>query len=151
MDLFVEGCQGMGLALAVGSIGGTLVGARPSEGPLTPAVAFAVAVAGAALFGWSLTQADHPAWPGWPVGAAFALFAFFVVAGFVAGARTRSSDDSATAIALALPVLLAGIVLAGLSLALGPVALFALLALVYLAIARRRRAGRKYEGLRVLR
>jgi hypothetical protein len=151
MDLFVEGCQGMGLALAVGSIGGTLAGARSSEGPLTPAVAVAVAVAGAALFGWSLTQADHPAWPGWPVGAAFALFAFFVIAGFVAGARRRSSDDSATATALALPVLLAGMVLAGLALVLGPIALLALLALAYLAIARRRRAGRKYEGLRVLR
>ena len=151
MDLFVEACQGMGLALAVGSIGGTLVGARSSEGPLTPVVALAGAVAGAALFGWSLTQADHPAWPGWPVGAAFALFAFFVVAGFVTGARRRSSDDSATATALALPVLLAGIVLAGLSLALGPIAIVALLALVYLAAARRRRADRKYEGLRVLR
>jgi 4-amino-4-deoxy-L-arabinose transferase-like glycosyltransferase len=85
------------------------------------------------------------------VGAAFALFAFFVVAGFVTGARRRSSDDSATATALALPVLLAGIVLAGLSLALGPIAIVALLALVYLAAARRRRADRKYEGLRVLR
>ena len=45
----------------------------------------------------------------------------------------------------------AGIVLAGLSLAFGPIALLALAALIYLALARRRRAGRKYEGLRVLR
>jgi hypothetical protein len=151
MDVFVEGCQGLGLALAVGTIGGTIVGVRTGEGPLTPIAAVASALAGAALFGWSLTQADHPAWPGWPVGAALAVFAFIVVGGFVAGARRRSSDDQATSTALALPVLLAGIVLAGLSLAFGPVALIALAALVYLALARRRRAGRKYEGLRVLR
>jgi asparagine N-glycosylation enzyme membrane subunit Stt3 len=151
MDLFVEGCQGLGLALAIGSIGGTLAGARSGEGPLTPTLAIASAIAGAALFGWSLTQADHPAWPGWPVGAAVALFAFAVVAAFVAGARRRSSDDSATSTALALPVLFAAIVVAGLSLAYGPIALLALAALLYLALARRRRAGRKYEGLRVLR
>jgi hypothetical protein len=151
MDLFVEGCQGLGLALAVGALGGTLAGVRPGEGPLTPIVAIASAIAGAALFGWSLAQADHPAWPGWPIGAAIALFAFVVVGGFVAGARRRSSDDQATPTALALPVLLAGLALAGLSLAFGPVALIALAALIYLALARRRRAGRKYEGLRVLR
>ena len=151
MDVFVEGCQGLGLALAVGAIGGTVVGARSGEDALTPSLAVLSAVAGGLLFGWSLMQADHPAWPGWIVGAAFALFAFVVIGGFVAGARRRSSDDSATSTALALPVLLAGIALAGLSLAFGPIALVALAALVYLAIARRRRAGRKYEGLRVLR
>jgi hypothetical protein len=151
MDLFVEGCQGMGLALAVGAIGGTVVGARADEGALTPALAVLSAVAAAILFGWSLTQADHPAWPGWPVGAVIALFAFVVLGGFVAGARRRSSDERATSTALALPVLLAGIAVAGVSLAFGPIALLALAALVYLALARRRRAGRKYEGLRVLR
>jgi hypothetical protein len=152
MDLFVEGCQGMGLALAVGAIAGTIVGARPGEGGgVTPALAVLAAAGGALLFGWSLTQADHPAWPGWIAGAVFALFAFAVVGGFVAGARRRSSDDAATSTALALPVLLAGIVLAGLSLAFGPIALIALAALAYIAFARRRRAGRKYEGLRVLR
>jgi len=152
MDLFVEGCQGMGLALAVGAIGGTVIGARRGEGNLTPAVAVLSAIGGALLFGWSLMEADHPAWPGWVAGAASALFAFVVVGGFVAGARRRSTDDGATSTtALALPVLLAGIVLAGLSLAFGPIALLALAALIYLALARRRRAGRKYEGLRVLR
>jgi len=49
MDLFVEGCQGMGLALAVGAIGGTVVGARADEGALTPALADLSAVAGAIL------------------------------------------------------------------------------------------------------
>jgi hypothetical protein len=43
------------------------------------------------------------------------------------------------------------LVLAGLSLLVPPVSLLAVLALVWLAAARRRRAARKYEGLRVLR
>jgi hypothetical protein len=85
------------------------------------------------------------------VGALFALFAFFVVAGFVAGARRRSSGDGGDSAALAPPVLLGCFVLAGGALVFGPIALIALVGLVYLALARRRRAGRKYEGLRVLR
>ena len=149
MDLFVEGCQGLGLALAVGAAAGALAGSRPGDGALMPVAAVLAAIAGAVLFGWSLTQADHPAWPGWPVGAAFALFAFVVVAGFVAGARRRSGEAPSSA--LAMPVLLVVIALAGISLVLGPVSLLALVALLYLAAARRRRAGRKYEGLRVLR
>ena len=151
MDLFVEGCQGLGLALAVGMVGGTVAGVRSGEGAMTPALAVLSAAAGAVLSGWSLSEADHPAWPGWILGAAVALFAFAVIAGFVAGARRRSTGDSATSTAIALPVLLAGIAVAGLSLAYGPIALLALAGLVYLALARRRRAGRKYEGLRVLR
>lgn len=151
MDFFVEGCQGLGLALAIGAIGGALVGASSGAQGLNIALAIGAAVAGAWAFGWSLTQAgDHPAWPGWPVGAAFALFAFFVVGGVVAGARTRAGEDS-SASALAIPALLAAIALAGLSLAFGPIALVALAALVFLALSRRRRGQRKYEGLRVLR
>src|ERR671923_109158 len=98
MDLFVEGCQGLGLALAAGA-----------------------AVAGALLFGWSLTQADHPAWPGWPVGVLAALFSLAVVGGVVAGARDRSGGEASPS-ALAVPALLAAIALAGLSLAVGPIA-----------------------------
>jgi len=151
MDVFVEACQGLGLALAVGAIGGSLVGATQGAGALNVALAIGAAVAGAVVFGWSLTQAgDHPAWPGWPAGAAFALFSFAVVRGVTAGARARSGDEGSPS-ALAVPALLAAVVLAGLSLAFGPVALVALAGLVYLAIARRRRADRKYEGLRVLR
>jgi hypothetical protein len=150
MDLFVEGCQGLGLALAMGAIGGALVGASAADGPLNVAISIGAAVGGALLFGWSLTQADHPAWPGWPVGALFSLFALVTIGGVVAGARSRAGEEGSGS-ALAAPLLLAALALAGVSLVLGPVALLALAALVYLAIARRRREQRKYEGLRVLR
>ena len=150
MDVFVEGCQGLGLALAVGAIAGALIGATPGGGPLNVALAVGAAVAGALLYGWSLTQADHPAWPGWPVGALFALFSLYIVSDFVAGARDRAADE-ASASGLAAPALLAAIVLAGLSLLFGPIALLALAGLVYLYFARRARAQRKHAGLRSLR
>ena len=150
MDLFVEGCQGLGLALAAGAIGGSLIGATSGAQGLNAVLAAGAAVAGALLCGWSLTQADHQAWPGWPVGALVALFSLAAVAGVVAGARDRSGGE-ASASALAVPALLAALALAGLSLAFGPLALIALAGLVYLAASRRRRAQRKYEGLRSLR
>jgi hypothetical protein len=150
MDLFVEGCQGLGLALAMGAIGGALVGASAADGPLNVAISIGAAAGAGLLFGWSLTQADHPAWPGWPVGALFGLFALATVAGVVAGARARAGEEGSGS-ALAAPLLLAALALAGLALAFGPIALLALVALLYLAVARRRRGRRKYEGLRVLR
>ena len=150
MDVFVEGCQGLGLALAVGAIAGTLIGATQGAGSLNAALAVGAAVAGALLFGWSLTQADHPAWPGWLVGGLFALFAMYVVGDFVGGARSRAGGE-ASASGLAVPALLAAIVLAGLSLLFGPIALLALAGLVYLFFARRARAQRKHAGLRSLR
>ena len=45
----------------------------------------------------------------------------------------------------------AGIVVAAFSLFLPPVSLLALAAVIWLAAGRRRRAGEKYEGLRILR
>ena len=150
MDVFVEGCQGLGLALAVGAIAGSLIGATRGAQGLNVALAIGAAVAGALLYGWSLTQADHPAWPGWPVGALFALFSLYVVSDFVTGARDRAAGE-ASASGLAAPALLAAIVLAGLSLLFGPIALLALAGLVYLFFARRARAQRKHAGLRSLR
>jgi hypothetical protein len=148
MDTFLEGCQGLGLALAVGMLAGTLAALLPREGVLT-VFALVGAVGGATLFGWSLTQADHSAWPGWPLGFAVALFAFAVARGVVAGAVERAREASPAGIAA--PLVLVALVLAGLSLAVPPVSLLAGVALVWLAAARRRRTARKYEGLRVLR
>jgi hypothetical protein len=48
-------------------------------------------------------------------------------------------------------VVLAAVVLAGLSLVISPISLVALAALGFLGISRRQRAQRKHEGLRVLR
>lgn len=143
MDLFLAGCQGIGLALAAGVLAGAL-GRRGSlgVGPLAIAVA-----GGAVLFALSLTAEDHPAWPGVVAGAILAAFAFVVTRGVAEGARARQEGAGMSEILIAVGAL----VLAGASLLVSPVALVALVALAWLAVARRRGAARKYEGLRTLR
>jgi hypothetical protein len=150
MDLFLEGCQGAGLALAAGSIAGAITAASRLGAALAVALAAIGAVGGGLLFGASLTEADHEAWPGWPVGALLALLAFAVVRDFVSGAARRAAEAGSRA-TLALTVGAVALALAGLSLLISPLALVALAGLGWLAFARRRRAQRKYEGLRVLR
>ena len=143
MDLFLATCQGIGLALAVGTFGG----ASGRRGVVGFLLAAAAAIGGGVLFGASLATTDHPAWPGWLVGAVIAVFTFGIVNGVVAGAQARHEGASSIGMIVALGAL----VLAGLSLLWGPIALVALLGMVWLGSARRRRAQRKYEGLRVLR
>ena len=143
MDLFLATCQGIGLALAAGTFGG----ASGRRGVIGFLLAGAAAIGGGFLFGASLSAADHPAWPGWLVGAAIAVLTFGVVNGVVAGALARHEGASSIGMIVALGAL----VLAAASLFVEPVALVALLAIVWLGLARRRRAQRKYEGLRVLR
>jgi hypothetical protein len=155
MDLFLATCQGIGLALAVGALGGALAGGASGRGsaqsPLVLVLLVVVVIAGAFLFGASLATADHPAWPGWPVGAIIAAFAFATVRGIVAGAIQRAPGQGSQA-GIAGFIAIAALVLAGLSLlVVSPIALVALLALGYLTLSRRRHADQKYEGLRSLR
>ena len=104
-------------------------------------------IGGGALAGWSLDQEDHPAWPGFIVGAAVAAFAFTVVRSIAEGATARTEGEGFTGALIAL----AALVLAGLSLVVSPVALIALAGVAWLGAGRRRRAAQKYEGLRTLR
>lgn len=143
MDLFLAGCQGAGLALAAGAFAGAS-GRRAAIGFLLLAAAV---VGGAALFGISLEEEGHPAWPGWLAGAPLAGFAFIVVRPFAEAAAARAEDAAFTGALIALGAL----VLAGLSLLVAPVAIAAALALAWLWAQRRERAQRKYEGLRTLR
>ena len=118
------------------------------------ALAALAVVLGAFLYGFSLTEADadHPAWPGWVIGAPVAALAYFTlrdVASVAAPARGRGRSRRSR-----LPHRgIRGLALAGISL-LGPAAyigVVALLAIIYLAFARRKRAGEKHAGLRSLR
>lgn len=143
MDLFLAGCQGVGLALAAGAF----AGASGRRGTLGLALLLLAAVGGGLLFGISIAEEDHPEWPGWPVGALLAAFAFLVVREIAEAAAKRAQDGGFTAALIAL----AALAIAGLSILLPPIGLLALIALVVLYLGRRRRAARKYEGLRTLR
>jgi hypothetical protein len=143
MNFFLAACQGAGLAVAVGALAGA-PGRRQGIGVVLLVVAV---VLGAILFGESLASEDHPAWPGWPVGAALAALSFFVISDFAAGAAARADGGGFIAGLVAL----AALATAGLSVILPPVGLLAAAAVAYLGLARRERASRKYEGLRSLR
>jgi hypothetical protein len=154
MDAFLQGCQGIGLALAVGAAGGAIAGAlsgaRPLGGPVLYLPGALAVVGGALLFGASLAAEDHPAWPGWIVGALIGLGAFGLTAVVVAAAGRRTGEGGSGG-SLAAIVIIFALVLAGLSVLVPPVSLLALLGALWLALSRRRAASRKYEGLRVLR
>lgn len=147
MDLLEAGCQGLGLALAAGALPGAF-GPRRNVGT---ALALVAAFAGAAFFGASLTPEDHPAWPGWLIGAPAGLLAYLTVRDVAHAARSRGGEETGAGIAL-----IAGagaLVLAGLSLA-GPAALVSvavLAAILWLFATRRRKADAKHAGLRSLR
>jgi hypothetical protein len=143
MSLFLATCQGIGLAVAAG----TFAGASGRRGAVGALLAAPASVGGAVMFAISLSNRDHPAWPGVPLGFVIALLAFGVVSAVVAGAQARARGASS----ISLIVAAVALVIAVLSIFVEPVGLVALGALLWLASARHRRAQRKYEGLRVLR
>jgi chromate transport protein ChrA len=143
MSLFLATCQGVGLAIAAGSF----AGASGRRGAIGVLLAIPAAIAAAILFGISLSNRDHPAWPGYPLGVLLAVLAFGVVSAVVAGAQARARGATSIGIIVAG----AAVVLAVVTVFVEPVGLVALLGLLWLASARRRRAQSKYEGLRVLR
>jgi lysylphosphatidylglycerol synthetase-like protein (DUF2156 family) len=144
MSLFLATCQGIGLAIAAG----TFAGASGRRGTIGVFLAIPAAIGAAILFGVSLSNRDHPAWPGWPLGIILAILAFGVVSSVVASAQARARGASSVgAIVAAIAVVIA--VLS--TFVWEPLGLLFLLALLWLASARRRRAESKHEGLRVLR
>jgi hypothetical protein len=154
MDFFLAICQALGIGLAVGA----LVGAFGPAGQQASLIALVAAAFGAAL-GALTVSALPPAdllnhddgqsiFAGIVVGAAAGWIGARVVSAVVAGAMRRAGSDSA---GLAGLVVIAAIVLAVLSILVPPLALLALAALGWLGYSRRRRADRKYEGLRILR
>jgi hypothetical protein len=141
---FMAACEGGGLALAAGILAGA-----PGRGGSSGAVLELIgAVVGGILFGIALDSGGHEQWPGYFAGAAVALVACTIARQVVAGASAR---EGAGAGAIAIIVALFALAVAGLSLVIPPISIVALAALLALWVSRRRRAGRKYEGLRVLR
>jgi hypothetical protein len=146
-------CQGLGLAIAVGLIIGVVVPPiMPAWGAVAGAAPLGVLAAGAALNG-----ADEALWPALPVGLIGAGLAAIVTRDVVSGAVRRQQGGLGTQpqaqapAGLAAIVVIAAVVIAGVSLVLKPFSLLVLVALVWLWVSRRRQAERKHEGLRVLR
>jgi hypothetical protein len=142
VDDFLAICQGTGLALAAGIFSG----ASGRRGAIGTALVVSAVIGGAVLYALSLEAEDGVWWAGAAPGGLLAYFAFVVTRDVSEGARAREGGGTGEAL-----IALGGLVLAGLSLLLPPVSLLALAALAWFAIARRRRADRKYEGLRTLR
>ena len=150
--MFLAICQGLGLAIAAGLILGVVFPPiMPTWGAVVGAAPIGVLAAGAALNG-----ADEAVWPALPVGVIGAGLAAVVTRDVAAGAIRRQRDQ-VTGVEVQAPsgitviVVLAAIIVAGVSLVFEPFSLIALLGLILLWITRRRQAERKHEGLRVLR
>jgi hypothetical protein len=149
MDLAEAGAQGLALAVASGA----LFGAAALRGNAGIALAAIAVVLGAFLYGLSLTDApeDHPAWPGWLIGAPVAALAYFTLRDVASVAGQRAGEGGAGGVGFLIGI--CALALAGISL-LGPAAfvgVVALLAVIYLAVARRKRSAEKHAGLRSLR
>ena len=152
MDLFEAICEGLGLAIAVGLLIGVVVPpVMPNWGVVAGSAPLGVIAAGAALHG-----ADEAVWPALFVGVIGAGLAGIVARDVASGAIRREQDQMTPADVQAPSgvtaiFVFASIAVAGISLFLPYFSLVALAALVWLWFARRRRAERKHEGLRVLR
>jgi lysylphosphatidylglycerol synthetase-like protein (DUF2156 family) len=144
MSLFLAICQGVGLAIAAGTFGGAS-GRRDVLGVL---LAIAAAAAGAILFAVSMSNRDHPAIVGVPLGIILAVIAYGVVSSVVAGAQARVRGASQVGLIVAIVAIVLAVITA---FVWEPFGLLLLLGLLWLASARQRRAQRKYEGLRSLR
>jgi len=129
-----------------------------------------LAVIGGLAFAASLAEEGFTAWPGLIVGALVTGGTAYVASGVLEGAIRRAKaagggrgaigrdrGDGATsaevdaANVLIIGFAVAGVVVATLALLLPPVSLLAAVAILVIAVGRRRKAGEKYEGLRILR
>jgi len=118
-------------------------------GPLGAAVAGAGIGLGAVMFAGSLADEGHAAWPGLIAGLALAALAAAATRQILRGAAARLDDKAGGALAVYADGL--ALILAGIAIALPPLALVAIALLAFLLVRGRSREGRKYAGLRSLR
>jgi hypothetical protein len=144
MDYFLAICQALGIGLAIGA----LAGAAGPEGGTAAVLEMAAAAAGGAAAAISMSADEESVLGGIAVGAVAGYLAAMVLSGVVAGAGRRSEGGVG---AIGFVVALGAAVLAIGSILAPPISLAALLGLGWIALARRRRSQRKYEGLRILR
>jgi FtsH-binding integral membrane protein len=125
-------------------------GAEAMESGPVGLVLLAISVVlGALLFGATLADHGHAAWPGWIAGAVCAALAHFAVRPLIARVRTRV--DAGVRGALSAYQEFAAFVGALLAVLVPPVSILLIGLLGWLLIGGRRRQGEKYAGLRILR
>lgn len=114
--------------------------------------ALAVAI-GALLFAGSLADEGYAAAPGFPAGAVCAALGFVAAQAFFgrAASRVRGGGEEEAASLIELFAQAAAIVLAAVAVLVSPVAWIAFAFALWVLLVQRRRAGQKYEGLRILR
>jgi hypothetical protein len=117
------------------------------------AVALVAAVLGALEFGGSLAGEDYAAGPGLAAGVVCALVGYAAARSFLTGAESRLvvRTDRDQSSFLVLYADAAALALAAIAILLPPLSYVALALCAWVVLAGRRRAQRKYEGLRVLR
>jgi hypothetical protein len=142
------------LALVIGVVAVVLVERRNgpehvSSGPFGAALAGIGLALGALLFGGALADDGYAFGIGLAAGIACAALAEAAARGFFRSTRARLDADAAST----LPVYAEGaaLLLAGLTVLAPPVGLLGLAFLAWLLLSQRRREGRKYAGLRILR
>ncbi len=105
---------------------------------------------GALLFAGTLSEHKDAAWPGLLAGIACAAIAQAATRPLLARVRARLPDRMAQD-ALTLYADLVALVIAGVTALWHPLGYLFVVALAWLALASRRRAGERYAGLRILR
>jgi hypothetical protein len=122
---------------------------RVESGPIGAAVGGIGIGLGALLFAGSLADEHHAAWPGLAGGVLCAGLAQLAARDLFGRVRSRLDREAAAA----LPVYAegTGLAVAGLSVLAPPFGILALAFTGWLLVTGRRREGRKYAGLRILR
>jgi uncharacterized membrane protein YgdD (TMEM256/DUF423 family) len=120
-----------------------------SRDPVTRALALTALALGALLFAGALAQDRYTSWPGLIGGVLCATLGVLATRPLLGRVRARLGPGEAGA----LPAYAEGValVVAVLAVLLPPLGLIAALLLAWLLFASRRREGRKYAGLRILR
>lgn len=122
---------------------------KVEAGPVGAAVGGIALGLGALYFAGALAQEDYAWWPGIVGGLLCAALAAATARIFFR--RTRARLDREAQAALPVYAEGAGLLVAGLAVLFHPLALVALVFLIWLLVGQRRRDGQKYAGLRVLR
>jgi hypothetical protein len=120
--------------------------------PVPEAVAVVVAMGlGGVMFAGSLEDYDYFGTAGIVPGMICALLGFLAARAFLGGAAERLEARGERSATIARLGDLAAVVIAAFAIVLSPSSLLAIGFCLWVIVARRQRAGQKYEGLRILR